>query len=405
MQRRKFMKLASGGIVLAATTTATSAGAMFGVPSSAISAWQAPNLDLGLREWILSYALLAPNPHNMQPWIADLSVKDEITLKFDLNRLLPATDPYGRQILMGAGAFLELLSMAAAEKGFIAQPTLFPDGEPREKLDNRAFARIRLMQNATVVRDPLFVQVLNRRTDRRAYDGQRMIGDAEVTLLRQALGNMAVRFGIAGAPTQTQGVGDAQRVADIRRIAREAWRIELTTEVTMMESMHVLRIGSREIDKHRDGISLTKPLVVLLERIGLFDRNKFPAPDSSATKGQLRDFDTITAATPAYFWLSTAGNSRGQQIEAGRAYVRVNLAGAAAGLAMHPNEQALQEFAEMRQLYSEVHQLLEAEWPKNTLQMLARVGYLPTGTALAQAAPRRGLAAHLPPDKTVLPSA
>jgi hypothetical protein len=339
----------------------------------------------------------------MQPWIADLSVKDEITLKFDLNRLLPATDPYGRQILMGAGAFLELLSMAAAEIGFAAQYALFPDGEPSEKLDNKAFARIRLVQNAAVARDPLFAQILNRRTDRRAYDGQRLIADADVVQLRAAVGNIAVRFGIAGA--QTQRAGDAQRVADIRRIAREAWRIELTTEVTMMESMRVLRIGSSEIDKHRDGISLTKPLVVLLERIGFFDRNKFPAPDSSATKGQLKDFDAITAATPAYFWLSTEGNSRVQQIDAGRAYVRVNLAGAATGLAMHPNEQALQEFAEMRQPYDAIHQLLDAEWPKNTLQMLARVGYLPKGMALAQAAPRRGLAAQLQASKTVLPTA
>jgi uncharacterized FlgJ-related protein len=142
-----------------------------------------------------------------------------------------------------------------------------------------------------------------------------------------------------------------------------------------------------------------------LERIGFFDRNKFPAPDSSATKGQLKDFDAITAATPAYFWLSTEGKSRVQQIDAGRAYVRVNLAGAATGLAMHPNEQALQEFAEMRQPYDAIHQLLDAEWPKNTLQMLARIGYLPKGMALAQAAPRRGLAAQLQASKTVLPTA
>lgn len=394
LQRRNFIKIAGGGVVLAAITAPMTASAMFAVPSSALVAWQKPSAEMGLREWVLSYALLAPNPHNMQPWIADLSVANAITLRLDTSRLLPATDPYGRQILMGAGAFLELLTMAAAEQGYVAECTLFPDGEPGEKLDNRAFAMIRLNQNAAAVRDPLFAQVLNRRTDRRAYDVQKPISSADVARLREAIGNTAIRFGIAGAQPE-----DAALVANIRTIAREAWRIELTTEVTMMESMHVLRIGSSEIDKHRDGISLTKPFVVLLERIGLFDRSKFPAPDSTATQGQIRDFDAITAATPAYFWLITEGNSRRQQIDAGRAYVRVNLMGAALGLAMHPNEQALQEFAEMRQPYAAIHQLLGAVAPvgrpQNTLQMLARIGYLPTGSVLAQAAPRRGLAAHL----------
>ena len=313
MQRRKFIKIVGGGVVLAAISAPMAASAMFNVPNSALAAWQKPNADLSLREWILSYALLAPNPHNMQPWIADLSVANEITLRLDTSRLLPATDPYGRQILMGAGAFLELLAMAAAERGYDAQCALFPDGEPGEKLDNRAFARIRLSHNANAVLDPLFAQVLNRRTDRRAYDVQKSISSTDVTQLRQAVGNGSVRFGIAGA--QAEG---AQRVADIRIIAREAWRIELTTKVTMMESMQRLRIGSSEIDKHRDGISLTKPFIVMMERIGLFDRSKFPAPDSTATTGQIKDFDAITTATPAYFWLITDRNTRRQQIDAGR---------------------------------------------------------------------------------------
>ena len=51
----------------------------------------------------------------------------------------------------------------------------------------------------------------------------------------------------------------------------------------------------------------------------------------------------MTAATPAYLWIVSEGNWRAQQIDAGRAYARDALAGKAAGLAMHPNEQALQE--------------------------------------------------------------
>jgi len=159
--------------------------------------------------------------------------------------------------------------------------------------------------------------------------------------------------------------------------------------------MRVLRVGGAEIDEHRDGISITSPTLVLLDKTGLFDRTKFPAPDSQATTGQIKEFDAITASTPAYLWLVSEGNRRTQQIDAGRAYVRVNLAGTAAGLAMHPNQQALQEFAAVARPHEAIHALLDAPRPTFTVQMLARVGYLPAGAPPQPPAPRRGLARQL----------
>jgi Nitroreductase family len=392
MQRRKFIKIAGGGIIFAACAAVISTRGMFDVPASAISAWEKPSNTLELRYWVLSYALLAPNPHNMQPWVADLNTRGEIILSLDPQRLLPATDPFGRQILMGAGAFLELLKMAAAERGYRAECELFPDGSPNEKLNAKAFAKIRLIADSNVIRDPLFEQVLQRRTDRRAYDLSQRIDSGNIDRLSAAIGSLPVRFGLAGHE-------DGQRLAAIQNIAREAWRIELTTKATMMESMRVLRIGSSEIDKHRDGISITKPFLVMLTKLRLFDRETFPASDSQATMGQIKEFDLLTASTPAYLWLVTEGNSRYQQIDAGRAYVRVNLCGTAMGLAMHPNQQSLQEYPETAAPYAAIHQLLDAPSPTYTVQMLARVGYLNQGFIKAPPAPRRGLSAHIPKSK------
>ena len=387
IQRRRFIRLAGGGLVAAAVAGPLAGCSAFEVPPGAVAAWQGPPADTELRRWLLAHALLAPNPHNMQPWLADLRTPGEITLRLDPQRLLPATDPYGRQILMGAGAFLELLVMAAAERGQRAELALFPDGEPAERLDGRAFARVRLVADATVARDPLFAQVFRRRTDRRAYDPARSPSAADVQQLRAAAAPFGVRFGLAGS-----AAADGPRVQAIRDIAREAWRLELTTEAPMMESMKVLRIGAAEIDQHRDGITITSPLLVMLARTGLLDRTKFPAPDSQATRGQIKDFDAITASTPAYLWLVTEGNRRPQQVDAGRAYVRVNLAGAALGLAMHPNEQSLQEYPEVAGPYQAIHALLDAPAPRFTVQMLARLGHLPAGAGAAPPAPRRGLA-------------
>lgn len=387
MQRRHFIRLAGGGLVAAAVAGPLAGCSALDVPPGAIAAWQPPPAPTELRRWVLAHALLAPNPHNMQPWVADLGQPGQITLRLDPKRLLPATDPYGRQILMGAGAFLELLVMAAAERGHRAELALFPEGEPAQRLDARPFARVTLVPDNSVARDPLFAAVFQRRTDRRPYDPSRAPAVEAVERLRAAAAPFGVRFGLAGAAD----AGDAARVASIRAIAREAWRLELTTEATMMESMHVLRIGASEINRHRDGITITSPLLFALDRTGLLDRSAFPAPDSSATQGQIKDFDAITASTPAYLWLVTEGNQRRQQIDAGRAYVRVNLAATAAGLALHPNEQALQEYPEVAGPYRAIHALLDAPAPKFTVQMLARVGHLPAGAAPLAPAPRRGL--------------
>ena len=83
-----------------------------------------------------------------------------------------------------------------------------------------------------------------------------------------------------------------------------------------------------------------------------------------------------------FVWLSTPGNSRSQQIEAGRAYLRMQLAATAIGLGVHPMSQALQEFAEMKPFYDKAHQLmlgkLAPQTPNDeTLQMFCRLGYTP----------------------------
>ena len=79
------------------------------------------------RRRALAHAILAPNAHNMQPWLVDLSEADVITLYIDRTRLLPETDPFSRQIVISHGTFLELLVLAAAAEGYSAPRwTAFP---------------------------------------------------------------------------------------------------------------------------------------------------------------------------------------------------------------------------------------------------------------------------------------
>ena len=383
MDRRNVLKLVGGGVVLAAT--AGIAGCSSELPPEAIAAWNGPGeAGADVRRWMLGYAILAPHSHNLQSWTVDLRTPGEITLYCDRTRLLPETDPLSRQIMMSQGTFIELLDLAAKQKGVHTAIELFPQGEfgPRE-LDARPTARIRLTADPSVRPDSLFTQILKRRTNREAY-ALRDPEQAALAAIMAATQGSGIRVGFAGA-TQPELL---QRH---RQIAAEAWRIELTTPRTVMESFRVLRVGPREIVEHRDGLSMNKPMVRALAAVGLFDRSKAPAPDSMATTSQLKDFDEKIAATPAFFWLVTAGNDRKTQVNAGRAYVRAQLAATAYGVTMQPLSQALQEYPEQARPYAEIHALLGAQQPRETVQMWTRLGY---GPAIGPS-PRRDVDSHI----------
>jgi hypothetical protein len=92
----------------------------------------------------------------------------------------------------------------------------------------------------------------------------------------------------------------------------------------------------------------------------------------------------------AFAWLITPANDRVAQIEAGRAYLRLNLLATRAGLALQPWSQGLQEYPAMQGTLTAIHRALGVA-PPARVQMLVRLGY----SDAVPPAPRRGLAAHL----------
>jgi hypothetical protein len=383
MERRNFIRVMGGGVIMAAS--AGLVGCSQKMPAGAIEAWKGPGPETDVRRWVLGYAILAPHSHNLQSWLVDLSTPDEILLRCDLNRVLPETDPFSRQIMMSHGTFLELLDIAASERGLRAEITLFPEGTfGPERLDQRPVARVRLASDPAIQKDPLFAQILKRHTNRSLYDLNRSVPPDAWRAMADAVRPNLLRFGFAGAD-------QPHDLAQQRAIASEAWRIELTTPRTIMESYKVLRVGPAEIEQHRDGLYILDPTIVLLNRVGLFDRTKAPAPDDYATTSQLKDFDKKIESTPGFLWMVTEGNDRVTQVNAGRAYVRVQLAATAHGVSMQPLQQALQEYPEQAKPYANIRRLLNAPQPAQTVQMWARVGYAPP----VDPAPRRGLEAQL----------
>jgi hypothetical protein len=383
MDRRNLLRLAAGGSASAMALATT--GCSQQMPASAIAAWLGPGADADPRRWILGYAILAPHSHNLQSWLLDLRTPDEIVLHCDLTRLLPETDPFSRQIMMSHGTFLELLDIAARERGLKADITLFPGGpfDPGV-IDQRPVARIRLVAGPAVAKDPLFAQILKRRTNRSTYDISRPVPAHAWQAMVDSVKPNPLHVGFVG-----QDVPDVLK--QHRDIAAEAWRIELSTPRTIMESYKVLRVGAGEIDEHRDGLFVLDWLPVLMSKVGLFDRSRAPAPGDYATTSQVKEFNGKLESTPGFLWMVTEGNDRVTQVNAGRAYARVQLAATAAGISLQPLQQALQEYPEQAVPYAAIRKLLGAPQPARTVQMWARAGFAPP----VGPAPRRGVDAQI----------
>lgn len=358
LSRRNTMKLLGGGMI-----AALGAGAykVTRLPQVASAPWQVAGQFDDPRMKALSYAILSPNPHNRQPWMVDISTPDQITLYVDTDRMLPHTDPFNRQITIGLGCFLETLTLAAAEDGIGVKLDLFPQGEDAAGLDGRPVAVVQFQGEATP--DPLFQHVLDRRTQKEPYDLTREVPDDALALMQAAC--------IRG--TQTGGSNDLQVVEALRELSAEALSIEIETPRTLKESVDLFRIGHAEVDASPDGIALTGPMIETISSLGMFSRAASLDPNSSAYAQGLAAVLRNANSAMAHVWQVTKGNSRRDQIIAGRDWLRLHLAATGAGVALQPLSQALQEYEEMAGPYADIHKMLAPEG--GTVQMFARLGY------------------------------
>lgn len=327
----------------------------------------------------LRYAILAPNPHNRQPWLLRLVGDDSVELRVDLDRRLPMTDPFDRQILIGFGTFAELAAIAASTRGQRVETQLFPEGLPGERLDARPVAMMRFTADPAVVAEPLAAVITARRSTKEPFDEARAVP-------RDLLQKLA-------APT-SPGIdvgfaNDAKQLAPIRMTITTAYDIETRLPRAYRESVDLTRIGAPEIDANPDGIDLGGPMMEGLALAGQMSREQLADPASSTYKLGLDQQLEVYGSLPAAIWLTTAGNSRAEQFAAGQRYVRLNLLATALGVKMHPTSQSLQEYPEMSEQYRRIHELLGATGNQR-VQMLARIGYGP----VTDPAPRWPLESH-----------
>ncbi|MEM9392907.1 MAG: twin-arginine translocation pathway signal protein [Pseudomonadota bacterium] len=344
--RRKFLSLVGGGAVLAVALPAT-AFLTTRTPTKALAPWDMAGQYPDPRLRALSFALLAPNPHNLQPWEAELIGADEVLIWRDPTRDLPATDPHARQLTIGMGCFLELMDVAAAQEGFAVDTALFPEGP------SGPVARCRFVPDASSP-DPLFAHVLERRSHKELFSERAVEATASIS----ALGSVVTM---------------PEPLNRLKTLAKDAWMVEVTTPATWQESVDLLRIGKRQINANPDGIDVGGPMMDSLKLAGLLTHEAAADIDNPGTRQSIDAMLAAVDSAPAMILQTTAGNTREDQIAAGRRWLRLNLTTTAQGMALRPVSQALQEYSEMSALYTAIH--AEFAEPGETVQMLGLLGY------------------------------
>lgn len=321
----------------------------------------------------LSYAILAPNPHNRQPWLIELIGDDQFVLLPDMERMLPETDPPNRQITIGYGAFLELFRQAASKLGFDTEMAPFPHGGDAERLDGRPIAIVTI-KKGNARPDPLVSTILTRRTNREEFDPARSVETSAMRIISQAARDSDMLFNWTSEQAEVEG---------IRRIAKEGWIVETANDKTHHESTRLTRIGASEVIENPDGVSITGPLIESLAATGQLTREKMNQKGSFAYDQVVKFYDGLIDNTATFGWLISPDNERETQLRSGAAWVRINQTANSLGIAFHPLSQVLQEFPQMDQKYQEIHQLLGVTTPSR-IQGLFRFGF----AAKPDAAPR-----------------
>ncbi len=369
MNRRNFIKLTGLGLGSLALSSSI-VGCSGNTASSDIYGWNGPNpAEQDIRLKVLSYAILSPNPHNKQPWIINLTGPRSFDLYVDPERLLPATDPYYRQIHIGQGTFLETLAIAASGLGHQVRFDYFPqDMYSNTELLHKPVASVELVEQPDIAVDPLFDQLLKRHSNKREYDNRSLTAD-EINTLQAFHGTQNDRpLSLVSGP---------QAQSSFEKILTEGMQIEVGDRARDDETIAMFRFDEDEVKQYRDGFGIAQAGVSgfkkrLIETFFL-SRNSAEADPTDFGEQAVAMTRKTAASTATFGWITSTGNSRLDQVKAGHDYCRLNLKTTAMGLAQHPMSQVLQEYPAMLPLQAEFKETFGIN-AQDTVQMLFRLG-------------------------------
>ena len=316
---------------------------------------------------LIDQARWSMSAHNMQSWAITLDKTDPLVFRVYLanERLLPATDPYSRQVIMSVGGFLALIEDSAAARGYQAEFSLFPEGELPEANSGDDFklplAEVKLSKSAASD-DPDYLDAISSATVKANLRKLALSPETEASFL--ALNNLQ---GIRMDFIQNQA--DLEK---LKPILKEAFRLEMKHGPTLTESYYLMRRNARQIKAKPWGLSYGSGFPQQSLRAIEFFETLFPMKMEKWGVTGADNFDKEIDRAGTFLIIKTRANSRQDQILAGMLFQKVWLKAIHEGFAIVPASQPLQEYAAMADLYAAIHETFAQ--PEETIQMIAWLG-------------------------------
>lgn len=175
--------------------------------------------------FLLRYAILSPSSYNTQPWKFGLS-DEGIAVYADYARRLPVADPDNRELVMGVGAAITNLRVAAAHFGFGCAVEY-----NQHESNDRPLAFVRLSRPHSLFPEEttpsqLFQAITKRHTNRNPFMMARVPEQVTASLNELANPALASLF-VSRDGTLNQQVADLVAEADRLQLADSLMRKEL----------------------------------------------------------------------------------------------------------------------------------------------------------------------------------
>ncbi|MDF2514794.1 MAG: hypothetical protein K0R59_90 [Sphingobacterium sp.] len=313
----------------------------------------------------IAIGLNAPSPHNTQSWKFKIIDDNSMFLYIDLAHLLTKTDPFCRQIHIGAGCFIETLSIGCTALGYTATTVYFPDGyQFVGDFGQKPVALITLSRSQQQP-DDLAQYITHRQTNRKKYKGP-LITDDEFEKLRNFTNG-----GHSKAVFINKGLGP------YFDLLKSAFEIESRTYRTSEETRKLFRFSEKERSLERDGLSIPQMGFSGISRY--FAEKALKAGDEQIwhsekiVKQLLKSaFSGIESSRGLVFWI-TDTNTYENWVKVGRDFARFSLALAKYKLYCHPYTQVTQEYSEMTGVQIQLGKMLNIE-NSQKIQMIVRIG-------------------------------
>ena len=254
--------------------------------------------------FLVRYAVLAPSPHNSQPWRFRIH-GNVVELYADFTRALPVVDPENRELIMSCGAALLHLRIALRYFGHAYTVECLPDPD-----DPALLARVHLgFKCDTNAEDILlFNAILKRRTNRQAFLPD-PVPDALLATLKRIAAEEGAWLQVLGSEEARYGAADLVAEADRLQWADKQFRSELA------EWLHPKRADARDgIPGYAQGDGAL-PAYAGPAVIRTFDLGK----------GQAAKHRDIALYSPVLAVLGTNTDTRADWLAAGQALANVLL--------------------------------------------------------------------------------